>query len=109
MQLAPEEVDYVSGGTRLFGIVGDPIVQVRSPEMFTAAFRARGLDAVLVPLHVRPDVFEACLSGLMRLSNLDGLIFTIPYKARALGLAATLGTQAEIVGAINALARRDGE
>ena len=33
-------------GTRLYGIVGDPIVQVRSPEMFTAAFRARGLDAV---------------------------------------------------------------
>ena len=108
MQLAPEEVDYVSGGTRLFGIVGDPIVQVRSPEMFTAAFRARGLDAVLVPLHVRPDAFDACLAGLTRLSNLDGLIFTIPYKARALGLAAELGTQAEIVGAINALARRDG-
>ena len=37
----PDEVDYVSGATRVFGIVGDPIVQVRSPEMFTAAFRAR--------------------------------------------------------------------
>jgi len=108
MQLASEEVDYVSGATRLFGIVGDPIVQVRSPEMFTAAFRARGLDAVLVPLHVVPQAFDACLTGLMRLSNLDGLIFTIPYKARALGLAATLGTQADIVGAINALGRRGG-
>ena len=108
MQLAPEEVDYVSGGTRLYGIVGDPIVQVRSPEMFTAVFRARGLDAVLVPLHVQPEAFDACLAGLTSLSNLDGLIFTIPYKARALELAATLGPQAEIVGAINALARRDG-
>ena len=38
-----DEVDYVSGGTRLYGIVGDPIVQVRSPEMFTATFR--GVDS----------------------------------------------------------------
>lgn len=104
----PEEVDYVSGRTRLFGIVGDPIVQVRSPEMFTAAFRARGLDAVLVPLHVLPADFDACLASLLRLRNLDGLIFTIPYKARACTLAGNIGPQARIVGAINALAR-DGD
>ncbi len=102
----PEEVDYLGGATRLFGIVGDPIAQVRSPEMFTAALRARGLDAVLVPLHVAPAEFNACVGGLLALRNLDGLIFTIPYKARAIGLAATLGEQARSVGAINALARR---
>src|SRR2546421_360612 len=38
-----DEVDYVSGRTRVFGIVGHPIEQVRSPEMFTAEFRRRGL------------------------------------------------------------------
>jgi shikimate dehydrogenase len=102
---SPDEVDYVSGATRVFGIVGDPIVQVRSPEMFTAEFRRRGLDAILVPLHVLPDDFDACLDGLLRLRNLDGLIFTIPYKARALTLASDLGTQARVVGAVNALAR----
>ena len=102
------EVDYISGKTRLYGIVGDPIVQVRSPEMFTGTFRHRGLDAILVPLHVLPDAFDATLRGLMALGNLDGLIFTIPYKARALPLAATLGPQARTVEAINALAR-DGD
>jgi shikimate dehydrogenase len=101
----PDEVDFVSGRTRLFGIVGDPIVQVRSPETFTAAFRARGMEAVLVPLHVLPRDFDACLDGLMRLRNLDGLIFTIPYKARAVALAAHIGPQGRLVGAINALAR----
>ena len=101
----PAEVDYISGRTRLYGIVGDPIVQVRSPEMFTGVFRHRGIDAILMPLHVLPDAFDATLRGLMALGNLDGLIFTIPYKARALALAATVGPQAQIVGAINALAR----
>lgn len=103
---SPDQVDYVSGATRVYGIVGDPIVQVRSPEMFTAEFRRRGLNAILVPLHVLPDDFEACLDGLMRLRNLDGLIFTIPYKARAMSLASELGVQAQVVGAINALARK---
>jgi shikimate dehydrogenase len=103
-----DEVDYISGKTRLYGIVGHPIEQVRSPEMFTAEFRRRQRDAILVPLHVLPEDFDACLPQLMRLPNLDGLVFTIPYKVRAGALAHELGEQAQVVGAINALARRAG-
>jgi len=100
------EVDYVSGRTRLFGIVGHPIEQVRSPEMITAEMTARGHDAVLVPMHVLPEDFDALVPRLLRLQNLGGLVFTIPYKARALALTGDLGAQARAVGAINALARR---
>lgn len=100
-----DEVDYVSGKTRVFGIVGHPIEQVRSPEMFTAEFRRRGRDAILVPLHVLPDDFDAALPQLLRLQNLGGLVFTIPFKVRACALADELGAQARVVGAINALAK----
>ena len=102
---APEEKALVSGRTRLFGIVGDPIEQVRSPEMFTAEFHRRGRDAVLLPIHVRPDDFDVCVPALLKLANLGGLAFTIPYKTRALQFADTLGGNARTVGAINALAR----
>lgn len=101
----PDQVDYISGSTRVFGIVGDPIEQVRSPEMITAEMTGRGHDAVLVPMHVLPDDFDALLPQLMRMRNLGGLVFTIPYKARACALADELGAQARAVGAINALAR----
>ena len=100
-----DEVDYVSGKTLLFGIVGHPIEQVRSPEMFTAEFHRRGHDAILVPLHVLPDDFDAVVPRLLGLQNLGGLVFTIPYKVRACGLADELGAQARVVGAINALTR----
>ena len=50
----------INGATRLYAIVGDPIVQVRSPEMFTASFAAAGMDAVMIPMHVLPDDFDAC-------------------------------------------------
>jgi shikimate dehydrogenase len=100
-----DQVAFVNGRTRLYGIVGDPIVQVRSPEMVTWALQRRGLDAVLVPIHVHEAEFEQVLPQLMRVANLDGLVFTIPFKQRASALAATLGPQARAIGAINALAR----
>ncbi|MEI7447624.1 MAG: shikimate dehydrogenase [Burkholderiales bacterium] len=100
-----DEVDFVNGRTRMYGIVGDPIAQVRSPEMVTWEMRRRGLDALLVPVHVREAEFDDVLPRLMRVANLDGLIFTIPFKQRACGLADALGPQARAVGALNALAR----
>jgi shikimate dehydrogenase len=104
-----DEVDYVSGKTRVFGIVGHPIEQVRSPEIITAELKRRGHDAVLVPMHVLPDDFDDVLPRILRMQNLGGLVFTIPYKARAVALASELGQQARTLGVINALGRtRDG-
>jgi shikimate dehydrogenase len=100
-----DEVPFVNGATRLYGIVGDPIAQVRSPEMVTWELQRRGLDAVLLPLHVHAADFDEVMPRLMRLGNLEGLVFTIPFKARALALARRLGPQAQAVGAVNALAR----
>ena len=101
-----DQVSWISGRTRLFGIVGHPIEQVRSPEMFSAEFARRGWDAILVPVHVLPGTFDPVLRALMQVANLDGLVFTIPYKQQACALADELGAQARAVGAINALARR---
>ena len=100
-----DQVDYVSGKTRLFGIVGHPIEQVRSPEMITAIMKSRGHDAILVPMHVLPEHFEAWLGAMKTMPNLGGLVFTIPFKQRALAFADDVGPQARQVGAINTLAR----
>ncbi len=106
--LAADEVAFVSGRTRLYGIVGHPIEQVRSPEMVTAELHGRGADAILLPIHVLPEDFDTVLPNLLKVANLDGLIFTIPFKAAALALCDELGPQASVVGAINALTRREG-
>ena len=104
-----DQVDYVSGKTRVFGIVGHPIEQVRSPEIITAELVRRGHDAVLVPMHVLPEHFDEALPQILRLQNLGGLVFTIPFKARATALAHELGAQARTLGVINALGRtQDG-
>ena len=72
----------ITGATRLYAIVGDPIVQVRSPEVYTERFAAAGVNAVLLPVLVRPEQFDSAMPGLMALGNLDGLLVTSPYKSR---------------------------
>ena len=96
-------VDFVNGTTPVYGIVGDPIEQVRSPEMVTWEMQKRDHNAVLIPMHIARDEFDTVMPQIMRMRNLDGLIFTIPFKAQAIALAKTLGPQASQIGAINAL------
>ena len=66
------EVDYVNGKTCIFGIVGHPIEQVRSPEMITAELVSRGLNALMVPVHVLPADFDRVMPELLKLQNVDG-------------------------------------
>lgn len=103
-------VDFVSGRTRLYGIVGHPIAQARSPETVTFELRRRGLDAVLVPLDIAPDVFDQVLPQLMKLANLDGLVVTVPHKIRVLPHLMRVGPLARLCGGASILARcRGGE
>ena len=97
------QVDFLNGKTRVYAIVGDPIEQVRSPEMVTWEMQKRDHNAVLIPMHIARDEFDTVMPQIMRMRNLDGLIFTIPFKAQAIALAKTLGPQASQIGAINAL------
>jgi shikimate dehydrogenase len=98
----------ITGSTRLYAIVGDPIAQVRSPEVFTKRFAADGVNAVMVPVHVPVNRFDAIVPALLDLGNLGGLLVTVPFKARMLQFANRLGTTARTVGALNAL-RREGD
>ena len=96
----------ISGTTRLYLILGDPIAKVRSPEAFNAGFARHGIDAVLLPVETAPADFAATVAGLKRVRNVDGLVFTMPHKAAALALVDEVGDNGRLVGAINA-ARRD--
>jgi shikimate dehydrogenase len=95
----------LTGATRLYAIVGDPIAQVRSPEVFTDRFAQSGLDAVLIPAHVPVARFDDVIPALMALGNLDGILVTVPFKARMVRFADALGETARHLGAVNALRR----
>lgn len=96
----------ITGATRLYAIVGDPVAQARSPEVFSERFAAAGIDAVLIPVHILAAHFEAVFSSLLQIANLDGVLVTAPFKGRAVGFAQRVGMSGRAVGAVNAM-RRD--
>ncbi|WP_310633529.1 shikimate dehydrogenase [Paraburkholderia sp.] len=95
----------LSGATRIYFIVGDPIAQVRSPKGVTAALRAAGRDALVVPAHVAPDDLAAFFAGVTPMRNVDGVIITVPHKFSAAGFCTSLADEAAFLGAANTLRR----
>ncbi len=95
----------INGATRLYVIVGDPVVQVKSPELYCELFAAARMNAVMIPMHVLPERFDPTMTALMEIENLDGIIVTVPYKGRAARFATRLGETASRVAALNALRR----
>jgi shikimate dehydrogenase len=95
----------VTGATRLFGIVGDPIWQVKSPEIFNPQIAATGRNAVLIPIHLRASDFELAIDKVMQIANLDGLVVTMPFKERMAARLASISDRARSVGAVNAVRR----
>ena len=91
----------VTGITRLYGLVGDPLHAARSPQLFNQLFAEQNVDAVCVPFTVKANDLEAFVAGARTIANLDGLLITMPHKQRMLGLVDELHVTARQVGALN--------
>jgi shikimate dehydrogenase len=96
----------IDGSTRLFGIVGSPVTQVKTPQLMNALFDASGINAVCLPFDVPVNVFEPAVAGLQALGNLDGLVVTVPHKVRAMAMVDEMSDTARRVGAINVMRPR---
>lgn len=95
----------LSGATRLYLIIGDPIAQVKSPAGVTRALQAKGHDAVLVPIHIPPADLAPFMAGMSLARNVDGIIVTVPHKLAALAHCATVSDRARFLQAVNVMRR----
>lgn len=99
---------HLSGKTHLYAILAHPVAHVRAPEFFNPVFEARGLDAFIVPLHVRPEDLADVVPRLQKIGNLHGLVLTIPHKEAMARLCDELGPDGALVGAVNAVRFGEG-
>ena len=70
----------LNGATRIHVTIGDPIAQVKSPAGITQGFYARGHDAIMIPLQVKPADIDDFFRLAKKLPNLDGIVITVPHK-----------------------------
>ncbi|MFI5837505.1 shikimate dehydrogenase family protein [Micromonospora sp. NPDC051300] len=95
----------IGGATRLYALLGDPIAQVRAPGLLNPVLARRGTDAVLVPVHVPAAALPEVVAGLRQVTNLHGMLVTVPHKAAVLRLADRATDRAVRAGSVNALRR----
>jgi shikimate dehydrogenase len=96
----------ITGKTKIFYMIAHPIDHVRSPEVFNPWFQENNVDAVMIPVHYRPDDFAAVWDSLRRTANLGGFMISVPHKELAYDLCDAREETAELVTAVNAV-RRD--
>lgn len=94
---------HISGTTRLYGLVGDPLSAAKSPQLLNRLFVEQRADAVCVPFWVKADNLSAFVSGARAMGNLSGMLVTMPHKQRMLAFVDELDSTARQVGALNVI------
>ena len=97
----------ITGGTRILGLIADPVVQARSPGMVNALLQQRGRFGafVFLPMHVATDGLGGVVSALRKVRNFAGAIVSMPHKVAIVGLLDELTADAQLVGAVNVIRR----
>lgn len=94
--------------TAVYGVIGWPVSQSKSPALHNAGFESVGHDGVYLPLPVAPgwEPFKATLLELLADSALTfrGASVTIPHKEHLVRLAREDRTRSWIIDGLAALA-----
>jgi shikimate dehydrogenase len=98
-------INQLSGTTRLFPIIGDPIGYVESPVRLTRTFEERGYNGVCIPMHVTEENLDVVMASLSATINVDGVLVTMPHKFTALAYCATSSDRARLLGVVSVLRR----
>jgi shikimate dehydrogenase len=97
----------ISGKTTLIAHMGYPTESFKAPMIYNPWFDKHGIDAVVVPMGVRPEDYPVFMKSLFRLTNIRGALVTMPHKVTTMELVDEVTPTARIAGACNAVLRRE--
>ncbi len=61
-----KKMPWITGKTRVFGVIAHPTDHVRAPMVFNQLFAERSLDHVMVPISVPPSDFTTMIQACYR-------------------------------------------
>jgi shikimate dehydrogenase len=96
----------ISGKTTLIAHIGYPTEAFKAPMIYNPWFDKQGIDAVVVPMGVKPEDYAVSLPQIFRFSNLRGALVTMPHKVTTMGLVDEVTPTARVAGACNAVRKR---
>ncbi|ACV80389.1 shikimate dehydrogenase family protein [Nakamurella multipartita] len=99
----------ISGKTTLIAHLGYPTFAFKAPLIYNPWFDKNDIDAVVVPMGVKPEEYREFFPLLFKMSNIRGALVTMPHKVTTTELVDELTPIAQVAGAANAvLLREDG-
>jgi len=98
-------LEKLSGETVLYPIIGDPIVNVKSPQSLTASFEARGHNGFCVPMQVADRDLDVVVRGLQRVPNVRGVLITMPHKNTMFAHCSTTSEISRLLNVVSVVRR----
>jgi shikimate dehydrogenase len=98
----------IDGNTLVFSTAGNPVAQVRLPQVMEVVFRELGINAVWIPMHVDHEGLKVVIHALRTVRNFRGMTVAIPHKPAVGAMLDCLSTRAQAAAAVN-LVRLDSD
>jgi Shikimate dehydrogenase substrate binding domain len=96
----------ISGKTTLIAHIGYPTEAFKAPMIYNPWFDKKGIDAVVVPMGVKPEDYPTTLKAIFKLTNIRGALVTMPHKVTTHALVDEITPTGRIAGACNAISAR---
>lgn len=91
---------------KIYAVIGDPVAHSLSPVMHNAAFRALGMDAEYIAVHVKAEELGDFAEDARK--NLAGFNITVPHKKGIIPFLDEVDPVAQMAGSVNTVTIRDG-
>ncbi len=98
----------ITGKTKIYGIIGNPVDHSLSPVMQNAAFQKLDIDSVYVPFNVLPSFLLDAVRGF-RAQHVMGFNVTVPHKVEIMKHIDRSDTVSKAMGAVNTVLNTKGE
>ena len=99
----------ITGTTTLIAHVGYPTFAFKSPMIYNPWFEKNDIDAVVVPMGIKPEQYREIFPLLFKMTNIRGALITMPHKVVTTELVDEVTPIGQVAGAANAvLVREDG-
>lgn len=96
----------MTGKKYKFAVIGDPISHSFSPQMHNAAFKALGINAEYVAVHVKEQELPAFVETARK--EFSGFNITVPHKNAIIPFLDTISKECSLTGSVNTVLNHDG-
>jgi len=96
----------ITGKTTIVAHIGYPTESFKAPMIYNPYFEQADIDAVVIPMGVKPDDYAAFLRPFFRLTNIRGALVTMPHKVTTVALLDEVTPTVKVAGSCNAIVKR---